>query len=69
MNRVAAIEVKQQALEAIKSLSTALNAAKAGYDVDEMTRLHREIGTLIGHIQMGLLEPIYESFPDLDDLA
>ena len=68
MNQAAAILVKQGALEAVEALSRALNAAKEGYSADEMTRLHREIGQLIGHIQMGILEPICEQFPELDDL-
>jgi len=69
MNRLSAIEVKQQALEAVECFSRILNSAKAGYSADEMAALHREVGKLIGGIQMGVLQPVYKQFSDLDDLA
>lgn len=68
MKRDVAVEVKQHALGAVESLSRALNSAKVGYSDEEMAKLHSEVGQLIGRLQMGVLEPIYEQFPDLDDL-
>lgn len=69
MKKSSAIEVKAEALKAVECLSRALALAKEGYTEDEMATLHQAIGTLIGEIQMGVLEPIYVQFADLDDLT
>jgi hypothetical protein len=69
MNKLIAIEVKRESLLAVESLSRALNHARSGYSENEFAALHQEIGILIGRIQMGVLEPIYIAFTDLDDLA
>jgi hypothetical protein len=68
MNREAAIEIKRSALEAVEALSHTLYAAKDAYSAKEMSELHREVGQLIGRIQIGVLEPIFKHFPDLEDL-
>ena len=67
MNKATAVQVKGEALRAIEALSSALKAAQ-GCDDDEMTLLHKEVGIIIGRIQMGILEPIVAQYPDLDDL-
>lgn len=69
VKKVAASDVKRYAIDAVQSLSGALDVAKLGYDDDEFAALHREVGLLIGKIQMGVLEPIYSQHPDLDDLS
>jgi hypothetical protein len=68
MRRSTAIEVKQLTLDAVASINRALNSAEEGYSPEEMECLHRTAGLLIGRIQMEILEPIYQTFPDLDDL-
>ena len=69
MNKLTAIEIKRESLHAVEALSRALNHAKTGYTEDEFAALHQEIGMLIGRIQMGVLEPIYTNYSDLDDLT
>lgn len=68
MNKSAATGVRNEALKAIEALSAALDLASLGYDEVEMGRLHKQVGLIIGQIQMGLLEPIVAKHPDLDDL-
>jgi hypothetical protein len=38
-----------------------------GCDATELSVLHKDIGLLIGQIQMGILGPIVAQHPDLDD--
>ncbi len=68
VKKVVAIEVKKFALHAVENLSKVLEVAKLGCDDDELAVFHKEVGLLIGKIQMGVLEPIYSQYPDLDDL-
>jgi len=67
MNRTAAIGIKTEALKAIEALSASLAVALAGCDGDEYGRLHKQVGLIIGQIQMGILEPIVAQYPELDD--
>jgi hypothetical protein len=53
MNKSAATGVRNQALKAIEALSSALDVALLGYDEAEMGRRHRQVGLIIGQIQMG----------------
>lgn len=69
MEKSSATNVKEEALRAIESLSRILIFAKAGYSESEYMALHKEVGLTIGQIQMGLLEPVYAQFPELDDLG
>jgi hypothetical protein len=68
MNKSAATGVRNEALKAIEALSAALDVASRGYDEVEMGRLHKQVGLIIGQIQIGLLEPVVAQHPDLDDL-
>ncbi len=68
MDKATASEIRSQALRAIEALTSSLNAATAGYEANELITLHKEVGLLIGQIQMGILEPIVAQHPDLDDL-
>ncbi|MDI4482724.1 hypothetical protein E6P74_05210 [Moraxella lacunata] len=69
MNKEFAIETKQHALHCVEHLTSILYAeqfAECSPEVQE--RLKRNIGILIGEIQMTVLEEVYQSFPELDDL-
>lgn len=68
MNKITATDIKTEALKAIEALSSLFEAALAGCDGDEYGRLHKQVGLIIGQIQMGILEPILAQHPDLDDL-
>ena len=68
MNKTAAIGIKNEALKAIEALSSALDQAQGSDDEAERDRLHKQVGLIIGQIQMGILEPIVAEHPDLDDL-
>ncbi len=68
MNKTAAIGIKVQALKAIEALSSAVAQAQGSDDEAERGRLHKQVGLIIGQIQMGILEPIVAEHPELDDL-
>ena len=68
MTRTCAVEVKAAALQAVKELLGMLEPMQAGCDPEEYTRLHREVGLLVGNIQVGILDGVYEQYPDLSDL-
>ena len=68
MNKTAAIGVRNEALKAIEALSSALDQAQGCDDETERGRLHKQVGLIIGQIQMGILEPIVAEHSDLDDL-
>jgi len=69
MTKHSAEQVKAGSLKAIECLTQLLNDAAAGYSTSELERLHKTVGMLIGRIQMEVLEPINETYPELDDLA
>ena len=69
MNKSAATGVRNEALKAIEALSAALDVASLGCNEVEMGQLHKQVGLIIGQIQMGLLEPIVAQHPDLEDLG
>lgn len=68
MERTVATAVRNEALRAIEALSSSLQAALRGCDQEEYGCLHKQVGQVIGQIQMGILEPIVAQHPDLDDL-
>ena len=69
MTKNSAEQVKAGSLRAIECLTQMLGDAAAGYSTPELESLHRTVGLLIGKIQMDVLEPINEKYPELDDLA
>lgn len=69
MNKTSAVEVKKNALEAVKNLLQALEVANQGYDAEEFENLHRAVGILVGEIQVGILDPVYSVYEDLSDIA
>lgn len=67
MKKSAAIGIRNEALKAIEALSLALDLALSSDDEAECDRLHKQVGLIIGQIQMGILEPIVAEHADLDD--
>ncbi len=48
MNKSAAIGVRNEALKAIEALSFALDQAQSSDDEAERSRLHKQVGLIIG---------------------
>ncbi len=68
MNKETAQEVRDYALEAIRNLSSGLNAALGKCDEEELEALKKAIGMSIIKIDNELLGLIYSKYPELDDL-
>lgn len=68
MERASAAELERIALSAIESLSEFLEVSKGVMASDHYEAKRRTVGSLIGQIQLELLEPIYLRYPELDDL-
>jgi hypothetical protein len=69
MNIDYAEKTQKRILSVVSELSILLRDAESEYSTDEYARLHRFIGTIIGEMQMEILEPIYAQYPQLDDLS
>ena len=68
MTKDSAEQVKAGSLRAIECLTQLLSDAATGYSAPELEHLHKTVGLLIGKLQMDVLEPINEKYPELDDL-
>lgn len=68
MNKPSAVAVTRNALDTIKQLFGLLDAAKEGYTAQEFETLQKAVGIFIGEMQVQILDPIYEQFPELSDL-
>lgn len=69
MNQDFAIYMQQQALQSVEHLSRIIHSPQFENCSPELQdKLRRNIGLLIGDIQMNILEEIYPFFPELDDL-
>ena len=60
--------VRNNGLEAVKSLSAILPIAQGRCSPEEFEILRRAVGLSIGRIQMEVLEVVYREHPELDDL-
>ena len=67
MNKSAAIGIRNETLKAIEALSSALDQAPNSDDSAECGHLHKQVGLIIGQIQMGIIEPIVAEHPDVND--
>ncbi|MEN9864541.1 MAG: hypothetical protein RL748_131 [Pseudomonadota bacterium] len=67
MEREFAIAAKAYALNAVASLSFIAREAK-DWEGAEMQELRRAVGLAMGRISTDILEAIYKTYPDLDDL-
>jgi len=70
MDKKTAEKIQAHMLAIFSEFSAALLAATEGKcNEDEFERLKRAIGENIGQVQVGILDPIYKTHPDLDDLT
>lgn len=60
--------MKQLSLSAIQNLSLSLVFSEDKISEDEFLLLKKTIGQLIGEIDSKMLVPLYQKYPDLDDL-
>ncbi|HZZ93330.1 MAG TPA: hypothetical protein VFE23_12270 [Usitatibacter sp.] len=60
--------IRDNGLDAVKSLSAILERARDGCSPEQYELLRKGIGLAIGKIQMEVLEVVYREHPDLDDL-
>jgi hypothetical protein len=63
-----ASKIQLHALQAIKELSAILTADLSGIPSEEYELIKEGLARSIGQIQMGVLEPLYKEYPELDDL-
>jgi hypothetical protein len=68
MTKEDAIEMREHAIKAIVELSQLLNKAKDRCSEGEYQQMKRGVGLSIGRIQTELLDVIYATYPELDDL-
>ena len=68
MERASAMELQRNALSAVELLSEFLEVSKGVMANDDYEAKRRTVGSLVGQIQLELLEPIYLRYPELDDL-
>ncbi|MFI4999219.1 MAG: hypothetical protein ACHQK9_05010 [Reyranellales bacterium] len=68
MNKDDAVELQRLSIRAMETLSELLIVSKRCLSGDEYELKRRAIGSIIGKIQIDLLEPLYANHPELDDL-
>jgi len=69
MTKETAVELQRLCLHAIEVLSASLLIAQKSLSGDEYEARRRAIGSIIGRIQIDLLDPLYVHYPELDDLT
>ena len=62
------MELQRIALSAVELLSEFLEVSKGVMANDDYEAKRRTVGSLVGQIQLELLEPIYLRYPELDNL-
>ncbi|MEN5182174.1 hypothetical protein ABE501_20730 [Comamonas testosteroni] len=68
MNKHTAENIKNLALESITSLTKILSISQNSTSIEDYEQLRRGVGIAIGEIQCGVLDILYDKFPDIDDL-
>jgi hypothetical protein len=68
MTKETAIELQRLCLRAIEALSESLLISQRSLSGGEYEARRRAIGSIIGRIQVDLLDPLYVHYPELDDL-
>lgn len=68
MNKDDAVELQRLSIRAIEVLTELLSVSRRCLPGDEYELKRRVIGSIIGKIQVDLLEPLYAKYPELDDL-
>jgi hypothetical protein len=65
-DRQRAVAVSKAAEEFIKQLSLTLKAAQSSGSTQDVERLRKSIGEVVGTLEMALLWPLYKQHPDLE---
>ena len=68
MNKDTAIESQRLSIQAIRALSELLLISQGHYSENEYENRRKIVASIIGRIQIDLLDPLYKSYPELDDL-
>ncbi|MBV8189377.1 MAG: hypothetical protein JO339_19200 [Alphaproteobacteria bacterium] len=68
MTKQDAVEMQRLFLRAIEALSASLLVAQDTLSSSDYEHRRRSIGSIIGMIQMDLLQPLFADYPELDDL-
>ena len=64
-----AIELQRLSLRAIEALTESLLVAQRTLPSSDYEDRRRTIGSIIGMIQVDLLDPLFVHYPELDDLV
>jgi transcriptional regulator of aromatic amino acid metabolism len=65
-DRQRAVAVSEAAEEFIKQLSLALKAVQENGSHEDVERLRKSIGEVVGTVEAALLWPLYKQHPDLE---
>lgn len=69
MKKEFTIYCRDNSLLAIEEFSKILmRTQEGGCATEKYSVLQKEIGIIIGKVQVGILEAVYSEYPDLDDL-
>jgi hypothetical protein len=58
--------IRDKALASVADVDAIVWEVKKHCDPDEASKVIRSVGSVVGHIHMDLLQPIYTAFPELD---
>ena len=65
MDRNTAINICKLADELLAKAAELLEAVNSSCSEEERRRIHGPLGTVIGEVDVEILEPIYKQYPDL----
>lgn len=68
MQKDDALRIQADALSAIRKLVSIAQLPLDWDSCEDLRKLRRGIGIAIGHIDHEILNPIYQRFPEIDDL-
>jgi len=68
MDREFALQAKDISIDAARHLLEIVKLTN-DWSAEEMQRLHKAIGIIVGKIEVDILAEIYRSHPDIDDLS
>jgi len=65
MNRETALKVSKVADELLAKAAELLEVVNASCSQEERATIHAPLATVIGEVDVEILEPIYKQYPDL----
>jgi hypothetical protein len=68
MKKNIALNIKRHLLAAISELTGILYIERDHFSREEYDLIKKEVGVLIGEIQVNLLDFIYSEYPEIDDI-